>query len=121
MIGCGCGWTDASGAAGGARQTLCAQGDWEEAEREALLMPFSNVKVEARHYVPVLRCAGLSGEKFVPVEDLDRKRGEDTCMYALNMLDGINSVRTPPLGVYRDEKVANRDTRVWHFVIEKGP
>lgn len=66
---------------------------WELAEREALLMPLSNVKVESKHFVPILRCAGLSGEHFVPVWDQDRKRGEETAFVAQRMMDMLSSVR----------------------------
>jgi hypothetical protein len=77
-------------------QALCSQGEWKLAEREALLMPLANVKVESKHLVPVLRCAGLSGEHFIPVgADQDRKRGEETSFVAQRMMDKLSSVRTP--------------------------
>ena len=75
---------------------MCSQGEWKLAEREALLMPLANVKVESKHFVPVLRCAGLSGEHFIPVgADQDRKRGEETSFVAQRMMDKLSSVRTP--------------------------
>jgi hypothetical protein len=81
---------------------------WEMAEREALLMPLADVKVESKHFVPILRCAGLSGEHFIPVWDQDRKRGEETAFVAQRMLDMLSSVRplAPPAACFHDSPTA---------------
>jgi hypothetical protein len=45
----------------------------------------------------------------------------DTCVLVTRKAPSEGSISRRPLSsTYSDEKVANREIRVWHFVIENG-